>query len=282
MPPDEQRKWIKERTTRKSGATEPALSKLVPQKDDRAVLSKFAVGEKLGGAAAAVNRTPKAGVPPFAPQSDLTPAPSTTPALVAPPVITPASSPALVSDPLSRAALITPEPSADSLSPAMAAAYAALLHTFVSSGIVPMRDYSGLILNLIDESVADEKCLKDYLHHDPELLSKIGMKVGQRSCLLRYLSRPPLSSGAAAEWEDVDAAAAVALKSFFEAAGVVPDKDYDKLALQFIDQGVADECSLRDSLRSTPPAFVFEAVVTKLGQRIKITEHLDRHLSATP
>ena len=54
------------------------------------------------------------------------------------------------------------------------------------------------------------------------------------------------------------------------------------LALQIIEQGVADEYSLRDSLRSTPSAFELKAVVTKLGQRIKITEHLDRHLSATP
>jgi len=52
-------------------------------------------------------------------------------------------------------------------------------------------------------------------------------------------------------------------------------------ALQIIEQGVVDEYSLRDSLRSTPPAFDMEAVVTKLGQRIKITEHLDRHLSVT-
>jgi hypothetical protein len=60
----------------------------------------------------------------------------------------------------------------------------------------------------------------------------------------------------------------------FQAAGVVSAKDYHQLALQLIDQGVADECSLRDCLRSTPPAFELESVVAKRGQRIKITEHL--------
>ncbi len=280
MPPDERKMWIKERMTKKPGEAESALAKLVPKKEDRALLIKFAQDAAVErdaavSIAAAVDRTPKAGVPPLAPLSDSTPALAPAPAHVAPRAPAPAHAP--VSDPSPRAAFVTPVPSADSLSPAEADAYAALLRVFVSSGIVPMRDYSGLILKLIDESVADEKCLKKSLHYDPELLSKIGMKAGQRSCLLRYLS-----GGVAAEREDADAAAAVVLKSFFEAAGVVPAKDYDKLALQLIDQGVADQCSLRDSLRSTPPAFDLEAVVTKQGQRIKITERLDLHLFATP
>jgi hypothetical protein len=147
MPPDEQKTWIKELMTKNSGETEPALSKLVPQKEDRAILSKFAVGEKLGGAAvrgggaAAVHDSPKAGVSPLAPPSDSTAAPVPAPAQVAPRSLAPASAP--VSDPSPCTTFVPFEPLADSPAPAQVPgdrkndAVVALLQQLDMSHLVP-------------------------------------------------------------------------------------------------------------------------------------------------
>ena len=76
--------------------------------------------------------------------------------------------------------------------------------------------------------------------------------------------------------EHADAAALVALKSLFEAAGIVPVKDYVGLARQLMEQGVADECSLRYCVTSAPPAFDLQSVIMNTLHAEDIMEYLAR------
>ncbi len=85
---------------------------------------------------------------------------------------------------------------------------------------------------------------------------------------------------AAAAVADPDAWARAELKSFLAAAGVMsqtPDTDYDTIAQRFIEQGVADEISLRDSLVGcSAPAFDLKSAVMKPAQAYTIMEYLDK------
>ena len=58
-----------------------------------------------------------------------------------------------------------------------------------------MREYQEFAQKLIDESFTSESVARRGLREDPDffghVLSSIGMKIGQRSCITRYLD-PPL------------------------------------------------------------------------------------------
>lgn len=171
---------------------------------------------------------------------------------------------------------------ATALSPAQAAgnaAYDALSRMLYCAGVVPTRDYQELARKLIAECFPSESVIRRGLQDDPALLCCIGMKVGQRSCLTRYLSKPPAAGGAAAVFADPEAAALSNLKSLFAAAGVIPDKEsddeYETMARRLVEQGVADGSSLRDSLACSPPAFDLKSIVVKRGQAYTIMDFID-------
>ncbi len=83
----------------------------------------------------------------------------------------------------------------------------------------------------------------------------------------------------AAAVADPEACARASLKSFLAAAGVMsqaPDTDYETIAQGFIEQGVADEVSLRDSVvRCSAPAFDLKSAVLKPTQACTMMEYLD-------
>jgi hypothetical protein len=103
------------------------------------------------------------------------------------------------------------------------------------------------------------------------------MKVAQQSCLTPYLNKlPAASDGAAPPPAHAEAAAVANVKLLLEAAGVVSAEHYEHIALQLIEQAVADEISLRDSLRCSAPAFHLKSVVVKQAQTHKIMKQLDK------
>jgi len=170
---------------------------------------------------------------------------------------------------------------ATALSPAEAAgntAHDALCRMFYCAGVVPTRDYQELARKLIAECFPSESVIRRGLRDDPALLCCIGMKVGQLSCLTRYVSKAPAAAGAAPPAHP-EAAALSNLKSLFAAAGVIPDKDldaeYDTMAQRLMEQGVADGISLRDSLACSPPAFDLKSIVVKRGQAYTIMDFVD-------
>jgi hypothetical protein len=166
--------------------------------------------------------------------------------------------------------------SAAALSLAEAAAHAALSRMLYSAGIVPTKDHQELAEKLISEGIADPRDLQSCLSDDPRLLDSIRMKVAQQSCLNRYLSSlPAASSGAAPAPADPEAAALANIKSFLAAAGVVPVSHYDNIALQLIEEGVADEVSLHDSLRCVPPAFDLKSLGIKSAQVSTIIRYFE-------
>jgi hypothetical protein len=94
------------------------------------------------------------------------------------------------------------------------------------------KDYSGLALQLVEYGVSDESVLRANVSRVPELLSNIGMKVGQSSCLLQWLSTPPGALGSAAALpQDADAAALASLKFLLRSADVIPAKEHEQLAV---------------------------------------------------
>ncbi len=147
---------------------------------------------------------------------------------------------------------------------------------FRSAGVVPTREHAELSQKLVERHFPDENVVKRCLRHNRELLSSIGMKEGQQSCLTRYFNRPPTAAGGAAA-ADPEAAALANLTSLCATAGVFTDSDdeYDAIARRLIDLGVADEISLRDSLGCSPPAFDLCSVVDE-GQAYTIMDYLER------
>ena len=130
---------------------------------------------------------------------------------------------------------------------------------------------------MIGEGIADESDLQRSLLGDPGLFASLCMKVAQQSCLTRYLNKlPAASDGAAPPPAHAEAAAVAHVKLLLEAAGVVPAQHYEHTALQLIEQRVADEISLRDSLACSAPAFDLKSAVVKLAQTHKIMKHLDK------
>jgi hypothetical protein len=169
------------------------------------------------------------------------------------------------------------EAGAAALSPADAAAHTALARMFYSAGIVPMKDYRELAQKLIGEGIADERDLQITLGDDPGLLVSLRMKFAQQSCLTRYLNQPPAASdGAAPALAHPEVVALANIKSLLASASVVPAEHYEHIALQLIEQGIADDISLRDSLRCSPPAFDLKSAVVKQAQTHKIMKHLEK------
>ena len=141
--------------------------------------------------------------------------------------------------------------------------------------MVPTKDYRGLAMKMISKGVAHQRGLNRQIQREPQFLQSIGMKAGQQSCLLRHLSQQPVVAGGAAVLpEHAEAAALVALKSLFEAAGIVPVADYEGLARQLMEQGVADECSLRYCVTSAPPAFHLQSVIMNTLHAEDIMQYL--------
>jgi hypothetical protein len=171
--------------------------------------------------------------------------------------------------------VVASAPAAASLAPAEAAALNVLVSVFAAAGMVPSKDYPALAMKLISKGVAHRRGLNRKIQLEPQFLPSIGMKAGQQSRLLRHLSQQAVAAGGAAALpEHADAAALVALKSLFEAAGIVPVADYDGLARQLMEQGVADECSLRYCVTSTPPAFDLHSVIMNTLHAEDIMEYL--------
>jgi GTPase SAR1 family protein len=166
-------------------------------------------------------------------------------------------------------------PQADAADPSSAdvAAHAELVRMFYSARMVPTNEYPKLAKVLIYEGIADESDLRISLSDDPGLLSSLGMKAGQRSCLIQYLNG---LFGAAMANADPEVIALQRLKSFLEAAGVVPSMHHDEIAQRLIQNGVSDETGLRESLQSSSPAFDLRSVVVKPAQTLKITQHLEK------
>jgi hypothetical protein len=168
-------------------------------------------------------------------------------------------------------------PSAASLAPAEAAALNVLMSVFAAAGMVPAKDYPALAMKLISKGVAHQRGLNRKIQLEPQFLQSIGMKAGQQNCLLRHLNQQAVAAGGAAVLpEHADAAALVALKSLFEAAGIVPVADYDGLARQLMEQGVADECSLRYCVTLPPPTFDLQSVIMNTLHAEDIMEYLAR------
>ncbi len=142
-----------------------------------------------------------------------------------------------------------------------------------------MKDYRELAQKLISEGIADESDLQITLGVDPGLLVSLRMKVAQQSCLTRYLSKPPAAfDGAAPDPADPEVVALANIKSLLASAGVVPAEHYEHIALQLIEQGIANDISLRDSLRCSPPAFDLKSAVVKQAQTHKIMKYLEKSL----
>ncbi len=159
-------------------------------------------------------------------------------------------------------------------------AHAALVRLFCCAGIVPLNDHQGLALALVEEGIPDEMVLRIVLDGDTTLLPCIGMKEGQRSCLLRYLNRTSSACDvSSASHVDPETAAVTNLKYFFAAAGVVPIAHYESIAQRLIEQGVADEISMRDSIRAS--AFDLRNVVVKMGQAVTILRALENEAWTT-
>jgi len=168
-------------------------------------------------------------------------------------------------------------PSAASLAPAEAAALNVLVSVFAAAGMVPSKDYPALAMKLISEGVAHQRGLNRKIQLEPQFLPSIGMKAGQQSCLLRHLSQQPVAAGGATVLpEHADAAALVALKTLFQAAGIVPVADYDGLARQLMEQGIADECSLRYCVALPHPTFDLQSVIMNTLHAEDIMEYLAR------
>jgi hypothetical protein len=168
------------------------------------------------------------------------------------------------------------------------AAHASLAQMFCAAGVVPVREYQEFAQKLIDESFTSESVARRGLREDPDffghVLSSIGMKIGQRSCITRYLDPPSASAAAAAAGgggseaasADPEVVALSNLKSLCASAGVMPPSDHETIARLLIAHGVADGISLRASLCSSPPAFDLKGVVPKRGQYFAIMDYLDK------
>ncbi len=153
-------------------------------------------------------------------------------------------------------------------------AHAVLVRLFCCAGIVPLNDHKCLALALVEEGISDEVVLRIVLDGDKTLLPCIGMKKGQQSCLLRYLNRASAACDvSSASNIDPETAAIINLKSFFAAAGVVPIAHYESIAQRLIEQGVADEISMRDSIRAS--SLDLRKAVVKMGQAVTILRALE-------
>jgi hypothetical protein len=223
--PEEQKQWI---------AAQPSLelAKLVPNKEQRTLLSEFARGAPVGTDKKdrGKKREPQVGSKPSdqSRESSLaafsavstpasSPGPTSSPALAvtSKSALSPASAPSALVDSFSPApgigitastaaddslegGVVASGPTAASLAPAEAAALNVLVSVFAAAGMVPAKDYPALAMKLISEGVADEIGLVDMIEEDPDLLKNAGMKAAQRSCLVRHLKRPPAEAGNAA------------------------------------------------------------------------------------
>jgi len=98
------------------------------------------------------------------------------------------------------------------------------------------------------------------------------MTAGQLSCLIRFFNWPP--SRYDSEHEDAESLAFTALTSLFATAGVVPAADYDDIALRLIEQGVASDLSLRDSLLCSSQFFDLPSLMVKPMQAGRIIKFL--------
>jgi hypothetical protein len=248
----------------------------VSDKDERKLLNDFARGppaakDKKGKDKKETASEPVSQQPPVSsvPVHESPSSASTAAAQPAPPTAPPGDSRAPAGS------------AATALSPAEAAgntAHDALCRMFYCAGVVPTRDYQELARKLIAECFPSESVIRRGLRDDPALLCCIGMKVGQLSCLTRYVSKAPAAAGTAPPAHP-EAAALSNLKSLFAAAGVIPDKDldaeYDTMAQRLMEQGVADGISLRDSLVCSPPAFDLKSIVVKRGQAYTIMDFVD-------
>ena len=223
--PEEQKQWI---------AAQPSLelAKLVPNKEQRTLLSEFARGAPVGTDKKdrGKKREPQVGSKPSdqSRESSLaafsavstpasSPGPTSSPALAvtSKSALSPASAPSALVDSFSPApgigitastaaddslegGVVASAPTAASLAPAEAAALSVLVSVFAAAGMVPSKDYPALAMKLISEGVADEIGLVDMIEEDPDFLKNAGMKAAQRSCLVRHLKRPPAAAGNAA------------------------------------------------------------------------------------
>ena len=173
-------------------------------------------------------------------------------------------------------------------------AHASLAQMLYSAGVVPLREHRGLAQKFIDESFVHERVARKCFCEDPdffgELLTSIGMKIGQQSCLTRYLNRPHVSHsgttavsstvgsvyGTDATSENPELVSILCLKSLCATAGVMPPSDHDTIARRLIDHGIADEVSLCASLLGSPPACDLKGAVIKKGQYFTIMDYLDK------
>jgi hypothetical protein len=209
----------------------------------------------------------------------------------------PARSP---SAPAQKSSKVAPAPvSTPPLTPAVIAsntAHASLAQMLYSAGVVPLREHMGLAQKLIDESFIHERVARKCQYEDPdffgEMLTSIGMKTGQQSCLTRYLDRPLVSAsgttassatvgsvgGTEAPSKNPEVISMLCLKSLCDTAGVMPPADHETIARRLIDHGVADDISLRASLLWSPPAFDLKSAVVKKGQYFTIMDYLDKTL----
>ncbi len=155
-------------------------------------------------------------------------------------------------------------------------ALVALVSMLYSSGVVPAKDHKYLAYQLYDQGIAGERDLQLALRDNPELLASIGMKSGQQSCLTRHLNRPPAVAGEiVTPPAHPEAAALDTLKRFLVAAGVFPRDAHDTIAWRLIEQGVANEISLRESLAHSPPDFDLKSVMSP-AQAYTIIRHLEK------
>jgi hypothetical protein len=167
--------------------------------------------------------------------------------------------------------LISSLPAGVTLSPAEATARADLFRIFHCAGVVPYKHYENLARNLIfTHGVADSEDLQYMIHREATALSAF-MAAGQLSCLTRFFDWP---SSNGPEYEDAESAALTALTLFFAAAGVVPAADYHDIALRLIEQGIASDLSLRDSLLCSSQSFDLPSLMVKPMQAGRIMKFL--------
>jgi pyruvate/2-oxoglutarate dehydrogenase complex dihydrolipoamide acyltransferase (E2) component len=258
MSAEDQKQWLKQNTTE--------FAKF--SKSNRTLLYDFAglSGKKGGGPAPAPTpaaTTSPAPAPAPAPPAPAPPAPATTPPPPPPPPLP---------DSQRIFSLISSPPAATVLAPAEADARAALLRVFHRACVVPYAHYESLARRLIfDHGVADESDLRAIVGNDSGVLASVGMTAGQQSRLVRFLNVP---QGAQAP-DDAEAAAVAALVSLCGAAGVVPSDDYKTIAERLVEQGVADDIGLRDSLRCSPPALDLQSMVVKPLQANKLRKFVE-------
>jgi hypothetical protein len=167
--------------------------------------------------------------------------------------------------------LISSLPAGVTFSPAEATARADLFRIFHCAGVVPYKHYENLARNLIfTHGVADSEDLQYMIHREATALSAF-MAAGQLSCLTRFFDWP---SSNGPEYEDAESAALTALTLFFAAAGVVPAADYHDIALRLIEQGIASDLSLRDSLLCSSQSFDLPSLMVKPMQAGRIMKFL--------